>query len=151
MTDSPDPLDAFGSPRDPLDDPLLLQHSGVVRLRAARDLLLAGEAVAAVSAASDARSTGLPAEVVPHAHLLHGAALLLAGRAGEAATILGDGWRDHPDFSALPALLGVARSASGDATSAAHSMYAALVTDDPDRSLALHRTVLTRCRGLLAK
>ncbi len=133
----------FDAVPDPLDEHLELDHDGVASLRAAVDLLDAGDAAGANEAALRARASGVPAELVPYLALVDGVAAILAGDAPRAQVVLGDAWRTHPDVAALPAALGAARLLSGDATSAAHSMYAALVSDDPDRSLALHRRRLT--------
>lgn len=137
-----DAMHAFGPPSDPLDGPELLAHVGVTHLRTARELLAANDPAAAADAADRARRVGLPAEIVPHGAAILGTALALDGRREEAAELLIDCWREHPDVAALPALLGSVRLGAGDATSAAHAMHAALVTDDPDRSLAVHRALL---------
>lgn len=110
---------------------------------AAAGALDAGDPAVAIEHAQQARRIGVPAELVPHRALLEGVALVLAGRAEEAVEVLGQAWGAHPDVAALPAALGAARIVAADATSAAHSMYAALVSDDPDRSLAIHRRRLT--------
>ncbi len=130
-------------PPDPLDSHLDLDHSGVASLRAAADLLAGGDAAGAAQAALTARAHGVPAELAPYLAVVDSVAAILDDDAARAQVVAGDAWRSHPDVAALPAVLGAARLAAGDATSAAHSMYAALVSDDPDRSLAVHRRRLT--------
>ena len=142
-SDSGDDFEAFDAAPDPLDAHLDLDHDGVASLRAAVDLLDAGDATGACEAALSARATGVPAELVPYLAVVDGVAAILAGDAPRAQVVVGDAWRTHPDVAALPAVLGAARMLSGDAASAAHSMYAALVSDDPDHSLAVHRRRLT--------
>jgi hypothetical protein len=134
---------------DPLRDPLNDEHAGVLRLRAAAHALDHGDAVDAVTCAADARRIGVPAELVPYLAVVDGIARVLAGDPAGACTVLADAWASHPDVAALPAALGAARIAAEDATSAAHSMYAALVSDDPDRSLAIHRRRLTLLLGVV--
>lgn len=146
-----DPFGEHGPAPDPLDAHLDLDHAGVARLRAAVDLLDAGDVAGSVEAALQARAHGVPAELVPYLAIVDGVAAVLAGDAPRAEVVLGDAWRAHPDVAALPAALGAARLLAGDATSAAHSMYAALVSDDPDRSLAVHRRRLTMLLGALRR
>ena len=90
----------------------------------------------------------LPADLVPIGTAVLGSALAVAGDVSGAAEVLVDAWRDHPDVAALPALLGSVHLLAGDATSAAYSMHAALVSDDPDRSLALLRPLLMQLFAL---
>jgi hypothetical protein len=139
----PDPLAWAAGPVDPLDEHLALDHAGVAALRAAADLLDAGDPAGACEAALLARGIGVPAELAPYLAIVDGVAAILCGDATRAQVVVGDAWRAHPDVAALPAVLGAARLADQDAASAAHSMYAALVSDDPDRSLAVHRRRLT--------
>lgn len=140
----PDPHAWAAGPVDPLDEHLTLDHTGVASLRAAADLLDAGDPVGACEAAVRARAHGVPVELVPYLAIVDGVAAILSGDAARAQVVVGDAWRSHPDVAALPAVLGAARLVTGeDAASAAHSMYAALVSDDPDRSLAVHRRRLT--------
>lgn len=135
----------FG-PRDMLEvaDP---DHAGVARLRAAAAALDDRAITDALEAAADARRLGLPAELVPYRAVVHGIALVLQGEPEAAARELADAWSSHPDFAALPAALGVARLAAGDPEGAAQSMYAAIVSDDPDQSLEIHRRRLTLLLG----
>ena len=137
---------AFGAPRDPLElaDG---EHPGVASLRAAVLALEGGDIAAALEAADATRRAGVPAELVPHRALVHGVALVLDGDPAAAATLLGDAWSAHPDVAALPAALGAARTAAGDAHAGAQAMFAALVSDDPDGSLAIHRRRLTLLLG----
>jgi hypothetical protein len=146
-----DAFDEFIGPRDPLDEHLDLDHAGVAALRAAADLLDAGDAPRAVEAALRARSAGVPAELAPYLAVVDSVAAVLAGDAARAEVVAGDAWRSHPDHAALPAVLGAARIVAGSATDAAHSMYAALVGDDPDRSLAIHRRRLTMLLDLVRR
>lgn len=136
-------FDHFATPRDPLEDHLGLDHDGIASLRAAADLLDAGDAASAVEAALRARAVGVPAELAPYLAVVDGIAAILAGDAGRAEVVLGDAWRSHPDVAALPAVLGAARAVDGSPADAVHSLFAALVGDDPDRSLAIHRRRLT--------
>lgn len=129
--------------RDPIDAHLGLDHGGIAALRAAGDLLDAGDAAGASEAVIAARHHGVPAELAPWMAIVDGVAAMLAGEPERAQVVLGDAWRDHPDVAALPAALGAARLRTGDAPAAARAMYAALVSDDPDRSLAVHRRRLT--------
>jgi hypothetical protein len=138
-----DPFAEHAPPLDPLDAHLALDHPGVAALRAAADLLDAGDPVAAAEAAVQARSCGVPAELAPYLAVVDAVAAILAGDPSRAQVVAGDAWRAHPDVAALPAVLGAARIASGLGADAAHSMFAALVGDDPDRSLAVHRRRLT--------
>jgi hypothetical protein len=129
---------------DPLDDHLQLDHDGVVQLRAAADLLDAGDAAGAVAAAARARGRGVPAELGPYLATVDGIASALDGDREYAARVLADAWANHPDVAVLPAALGAVRLLTGDATDAALVQLAALVSDDPDRSLELHRRRLTQ-------
>lgn len=133
----------FGPARDPIDAHLELDHGGIAALRAAGDLLEAGDPAGASEAILAARRHGVPAELAPWVAVVDGVAAMLAGEPERAQVVLGDAWRDHPDVAALPAALGAARLRAGDAPAAARAMYAALVSDDPDRSLAVHRRRLT--------
>lgn len=137
-----DAMHAFGPPSDPLADPQLDDHDAVRALRTARRELAAGAPDAASASADHAYRVGVPAELVPIAAALRASAWARMGRTEEAALLLTDTWRAHPDVAALPALLGSVHLIAGDATSAAYSMHAALVSDDPDRSLALLRPLL---------
>lgn len=143
-TGCPDPMRAFDQRRDPLDEHAVGPTTTVARLLAARDLLRAGEPEASAASARDARSGGIPAELVPGARAIEAGALLLAGGTAEAIELLRTAWAEHPDVAVLPALLGVAQARAGDEASAVRSMHAALASDDPDRSLELHRWLITR-------
>lgn len=138
-----DRFDELSQPRDPLDAYLDLDHAGVAALRAAGDLLDAGDLSGAAEAVLTARRCGVPAELAPWVAVVDGVTAMLAGDPERAQVVLGDAWREHPDVAALPAALGAARVRSGDAEAAARAMFAALVSDDPDRSLAVHRRRLT--------
>lgn len=144
-------MHAFGPPTDPFADPALLDHAGVIQLREARTLVLDGNALAALDALTLAHHAGVPAELMPHARVIEAAALILADRPPAAITLALDAWRNYPDVAALPAVLGSAHLANGDAKSAAHTMHAALVSEDPDRSLSLHRAVLERLFVVLVR
>jgi hypothetical protein len=145
---SDDRFHPYSLPRDLLDfaDP---EHPGVHQLRAAVRALDAGEVQAAVDAATEARRIGVPAELVPYRAIVQGIALVRAGDPGAAATVLTDAWSSHPDVAALPAALGAAQAASGEAAAGVQSMFAAIVSDDPDHSLPMHRRRLTPLLALL--
>jgi hypothetical protein len=135
---------AFGPPTNPIGSHDFDEHVGVGHLRTAQARLADGDLDVAIREARTARSYGLPAELAPHGAAILGAALALHGDHDEAVTILADSWREHPDVAALPALLGSALMLAGDPTRASYTMHAALVSEDPDRSLALLRPLLTR-------
>lgn len=128
---------------DPFTDAIHGASQGTPHARAAAQALDAGDPESAVEHALAATRVGVPAELVPHLATVHGIALQLLDRDEDALDLLGDAWRSHPDVASLPAALGAARSATGDSASAAHVMYAALVSDDPDESLRVHRRRLT--------
>jgi hypothetical protein len=136
---------------DPFDHPDAIDHTGVAQLRAARDLLDAGDAPRAAEAAASARRGPLPAEIVPHASMLHAAALTSLGELDAARAILEDTWATHPDVAALPALLSAVLAADGQHAVAARTAYAALINEDPDASLAIYRPLLTRHLGLVSR
>ncbi|MCW2971918.1 MAG: hypothetical protein JWN72_191 [Thermoleophilia bacterium] len=146
-----DAMHAFGPPSDPFADPTLLQHPGVIHLRGARDMVRASIPNSALDVLAEAHHAGVPAELMPHARVLEAAALVLAGRPADAIAVATDAWRDYPDVAALPAVLGSAHLAAGDTASAAHTMHAALISEDPDRSLALHRAVLVQLFTVLVR
>lgn len=129
---------------DPLDRHLDADHAGVACLRAAADLLEAGDSRGALAACRDARRHGVPSELVPYLAVVHAIAALLMGDVQDAIMLAEDGWRDHPDVAALPSALGAAQLLAGDAAASARTMYAALLTDDADRSLDVHRRRLTQ-------
>lgn len=131
---------------DPLAD-LDGELAGSRELLAARAALHAGNYSLALTHAAAARHAGIPAEAAPHALVIEGCALIGAGRHGDAISLLLDGWRRHPDVAALPSLLGLAQYASGEHAAAARSLYAALVEEDPDGTVATWRALLTSLRG----
>lgn len=119
-------------------------HSnGTALLREAHDLLKARELAAALDHCKSAHGAGLPVELLPHYHALSGSALQRAGRHSEAIEILEDGWREYPDFAALSALLGVSYHASGRTGDASRALFASVIADDPDQSLARYRQLLS--------
>jgi len=139
-----DPMRAFDRPLDPLDQQFASPAPGVAPLVAARDLLRAGKPAAASEAASDARRIGIPAELVPGARAIECGALLGVGQPGRALEVPREAWAAHPDVAILPALIGVAQHRLGDCAGAARTFHAALASDDPDHSLAIHRWLLSR-------
>ncbi|MCW2926062.1 MAG: hypothetical protein JWM86_30 [Thermoleophilia bacterium] len=147
--DDTDPFAAFVDPTDPIDSATYDDHPGVATLRAGARLLEQGSGAEALATFAEARSGGVPAELAPHVAVLEGCASILRGDAAGAVGAIADAWRAHPDVAALPAVLGTAQLVTGDAKSAAHTMYAALVSDDPDRSLAVHRRRLTQLMQLV--
>lgn len=126
-------------------------NSGAALLRDALGLLDRGELQGAADLIEQAQARGLPAELIPHAAVARGAALLQLGRGGDAATLLEEAWRRFPDVAAIAALLGAAWFTTERPVDAARAFFAALAGDDPDRTLeryrpligALARTVLT--------
>ena len=147
----PSPDDRFhpsSLPRDLLDF-ADRDHPGVTCLRIAVRSLDAGDVEAAVEAAADAKRIGVPAELVPYRAIVQGIALTRAGRAEDAGLVLTDAWSSHPDVAALPAALGAAQAALGDHVAGARSMFAAIVSDDPDHSLPMHRRRLTPLLSLV--
>lgn len=88
------------------------------------------------SAATDylaqARSAGIPAELMPHAAMLEAHALSQCGDAAHALAIASSGWADFPDFAALPALAGALEP---DESRALRLALAALADEDPENSL----------------
>lgn len=150
MSSSDDRFHPYSLPRDLLDfaDG---EHPGVQRLRAAVRALDAGDVSGAVEAATEARRIGVPAELVPYRAIVQGIALARTGDATTAAMVLTDAWSSHPDVAALPAALGAAQAAAGDMSAAAQSMFAALVSDDPDHSLPMHRRRLTPLLALVGR
>lgn len=126
------------------------EHPGSVNVHGAADMLDAGDVQAALRHLQAARSGGVPAELVPHAAVIEGVARLLEGDQDAARRLLEDSWAGHPDVAALPAALGTAAFVAGDPTGAARAMYAAIVSDDPDGSLGVHRRRLTMLLPLLA-
>jgi hypothetical protein len=132
---------------DPLDRHLDADHHGVACLRAAVDLLDANDSRGALAACRDARGHGVPSELVPYLALVQGVAALLLGDVRDGIELAGDAWRDHPDVAALPAVLGAGQLLAGESDAAARTMFAALVTDDADRSLEVHRRRLTQLLG----
>jgi hypothetical protein len=145
---SDDRFHPYSLPRDLLDfaDP---EHPGVQQLRDAVRSLDAGDIDAAITSAAEAKRIGLPAELVPYRAIVQGIALTRSGDAASATTILTETWSAHPDVAALPAALGAAQASSGELASAAQSMFAAIVSDDPDHSLPMHRRRLTPLLALL--
>lgn len=143
-----DAMHAFGPPTNPIGSHEHDEHVGVGHLRTAQarlaDAVVAEDFALAIREARTARQIGLPAELAPHGAAILGAALAFGGELTEAVTVLSDSWREHPDVAALPALLGSAHMLAGDSTKAAYAMHAAVVSEDPDRSLALLRPLLTR-------
>jgi hypothetical protein len=131
----PEPIDAAA------------EHAGEALLADARDLLDRGESAAGLDRVRQATRGGLPADVVPHAALLAGAALIGSGDGEGALRELADGWRSHPDFAALPALLGLATYATGDHQAAARTLYAAIASDDPDGTLVRYRKLISSLPG----
>jgi len=89
---------------------------GVVCVLEARDAARRGDHTSALVSLARARAGGIPVELIPHARILEGAALTLTGDPSAAVAVLTDAWRDHPDIAMLPATLGAAQFASGDAT-----------------------------------
>lgn len=129
-----------GTPFDALHD----EDNGVPHLRRAWRCLLDGDGEAALAELVGARRLGEPTEAQPHARVLEGLALVHAGQLDEAATVLRDSWREYPDVCALPAALGAALRRSGHHDVAAQVLHAALLTEDPDGSLAVWRPLLSR-------
>jgi hypothetical protein len=142
MTPPDDRFHPYSMPRDLLDfaDG---EHRGVQQLRTAVRALDAGDVEAAVAAADEARRVGDPAALVPERAIEQGSALVRSVDHEAAARILTDAWSSHPDVAGLPAALGAAQAASGDQAAAASSLFAAIVSDDPDHSLQMHRRRLT--------
>jgi hypothetical protein len=97
-----------------------------------------------------ARSAGVPVELLPEWHTLSGLSRLLAGQPDEAVADLESGWREFPDYAALPAVLGTCYLERGEAERAARTLLAALLGDDPDGSLARFRALLTRAGRTVA-
>ena len=129
---------------DPLDQHLDADHAGVACLRAAADLLESGDARGALAACRDARTYGVPSELAPYLAVVHAVTALLMGDVQDSITLAGDSWSNHPDVAALPAVLGAGQLLAGDAAASARTMFAALLTDDADRSLEVHRRRLTQ-------
>lgn len=129
---------------DPLDRHLDADHAGVACLRAAADLLEAGDSRGALDACRDARRHGVPTELVPYLAIVQGIVALLMGDVQDCVELSRTAWSDHPDVAALPTLLGAAQLLAGDTAGAARTMFAALLTDDADRSLEVHRRRLTQ-------
>ena len=129
---------------DPLDRHLDDDHAGVASLRAAADLLDGGDPRGALAACRDARGHGVPSELVPYLAVVQCIAAVLLGDVHDAIEVARVGWGDHPDVAALAAVLGVAQLLAGDAAGSSRTMYAALLTDDADRSLEVHRRRLTQ-------
>ncbi|MCW2950240.1 MAG: hypothetical protein JWN41_1253 [Thermoleophilia bacterium] len=144
-------MHAFGPPTDPIEDPSLREHLGVIHLRGARDLARAGLGGSALAAFVEAYHAGVPSELMPHARVIETGALIIAGQPAEAVSTASSAWREYPDVAALPAVLGSAHLANDDSRSAAHTMHAALVSEDPDRSLALHRALLQQLFTILVR
>ena len=124
---------------------------GVVSVLEARDAARRGDYPAALAALSLARAGGVPVELVPHARILEGAALVLDGNHDAALSLLTDAWREHPDVAMLPAALGAAQYASGNAAASARSLFAALASEDPDGSLVVHRQLLTQLLRIMSR
>ena len=119
-------------------------HAGVALLRDAAEALDAGQAEIAAALAQRARAIGVPAELAPYLAVVGGTSLLLARRIDDARGWLEQAWSEHPDVAALPAVLGAVHQAAGHSGDASRTMFAALVSDDPDGSLATHRRRLTQ-------
>ena len=148
MPSSDDRFHPYSLPRDLLDfaDG---EHPGVQQLREAVRALDGGNVTSAVDAATEAKRIGVPAELVPYRAIVQGIALTRAGLVDTALGVLTEAWSSHPDVAALPAALGAAQAASGDMHAAAQSMFAAIVSDDPDHSLQMHRRRLTPLLALM--
>lgn len=113
-------------------------------MRTARAYLTDDLAELAVQATQDALRIGLPAELMPYASAVLGASLSIANDTDAAITVLRAAWREYPDFAALPALLGCAYLLAKDTESAAHIMHAALACEDPDRTIAILKPLISQ-------
>jgi hypothetical protein len=141
----------FAPPTDPFADPAHDGHEGVAHLRRAGAALDAGELAEALEQAAGARQIGVPAELAPHLAVIEGLARVRARETQAAIDGLTAAWREFPDVAALPAALGVARTTAGDTDGAARVLFSALLADDPDRTLAIHRRRLTALLGLFGR
>jgi hypothetical protein len=152
MASGDDPFEAFEAfapPADPLADPAYDDHAGAGHLRRAGAALDAGDLDAALEQAAAARRVGVPAELGPHLAIIEGLARVRAREPRAAVEGLVAAWREYPDVAALPAVLGVARTTAGDTDGAARVLFSALLADDPDHTLVIHRRRLTALLGLL--
>ena len=138
-----DAMHAFGPPLDPLDAAAIADHPATAELRDAREQLRLHDPAAALTAISRARTHPIPTELRAYCALVEGVAHALTGNLALARTLLEGSWNEHPDVAALPAALGATLALAGDGSDASAVLFAALVCDDPDRSLSLHRRLLT--------
>lgn len=130
-------------PNDPFDAPGLAELAGAAAARDARTAFDAGDHRAALELLGTAARAGIPAELRPHAALLRGLALLAIEDLDGAREALRVAWSEHPDVAVLPATLGAVEAIAGDGAAGSLTLFAALVSDDPDRSIELHRRRLT--------